>query len=241
MDKCFDLKQQIENLIRQGKLRNFLGRDHKDEKMKAKVEELSRPPLGQIRVIIRGTSIGQSSKSRKTYLKMVQNVQLSEQSPRTRGADEQAIMFTDEDAERVHHPHNDVIVITLLIANYTTRRVLVDNGSSTDILYYPAFQQMRPGRDQLRPVNSPLVGFGGIKVQSVGTITLPVVVEAYPQQITKEFLIEYGVGQVQGDQLAAKECYLAMLAMGEHVQMMNIELLKNYCRAHRSTRRHSSG
>ena len=31
-DECFDLKQQIENLIRQGKLRSFLGRDHKDEK-----------------------------------------------------------------------------------------------------------------------------------------------------------------------------------------------------------------
>ena len=28
---------------------------------------------------------------------------------------------------------------------------------------------------------------------------------------------------MQGDQLAARECYLAMLAMDEHVQMMNIE------------------
>ena len=28
---------------------------------------------------------------------------------------------------------------------------------------------------------------------------------------------------MQGDQLAARECYLAMLTMDEHVQMMNIE------------------
>ena len=28
---------------------------------------------------------------------------------------------------------------------------------------------------------------------------------------------------MQGDQLAAKECYLAMLAMDEQIQMMNIE------------------
>ena len=68
---------------------------------------------------------------------------------------EQVITFTDEDAERIHHPHDDAIVITLLIANYTTRRVLVDNGSSANILYYPAFQQMRLGRDQLRPMNPP--------------------------------------------------------------------------------------
>ena len=74
MDECFDLKQQIKNLIRQGKLRNFLGQDHKDEKLKGKLEESSRPPLGEIRIIIGGTLTGQSSKSRKTYLKVVQNV-----------------------------------------------------------------------------------------------------------------------------------------------------------------------
>ena len=162
---------------------------------------------------------------------------------------EQAITFTDEDAARIHHPHDDAIVITLLIVDYSTRRVLVDNGSSTDILYYLAFQQMELRRNQLRPVYSPLVGFGGMKVQLMGTITLPVVVGAYPQQVTRDvnflmvdcsssynaiierptlnswkavtstyhlsvkFLTEYGVGEVQRDQLAARECYLAMLAM----------------------------
>ena len=98
-----------------------------------------------------------------------------------KGPDEQAITFTNEDTERVHHPHDDAIVISLLIVDYTTRRVLIDNGSSTDILYYPTFQQMRLGRDQLHPVNSPLVGLGGMKVQPLGAITLPVVVGAYPQ------------------------------------------------------------
>ena len=70
--------------------------------------------------------------------------------------------------------------------SYTIRRVLVDNGSSADILYYPTFQQMRLGRDQLRLVYSPLIGFGGIKVQPIGTITLLVVVGSYLQQVTKE-------------------------------------------------------
>ena len=121
------MKQQIENLIRQGNLRHFVGRDHKDEKLKAKIEESSRPALGEIRVIIGGTLAGQTSKSKKTYLKVVQNVQLSGRSPKTRGIDEPTISFTDEEAEKIHHPHDDAIVITLLIAYYTTRRVLVDN------------------------------------------------------------------------------------------------------------------
>ena len=38
-----------------------------------------------------------------------------------------------------------------------------------------------------------------------------------------KFPTEHRVGQVQGDQLAARECYLAMLAMDEQVQAMNIE------------------
>ena len=61
-DECFDLKQQIENLIRQRKLRNFLGRDYKDEKLKAKVEESSRLSLGEIRMIVGGSLTGQSSR-----------------------------------------------------------------------------------------------------------------------------------------------------------------------------------
>ena len=117
---------------------------------------------------------------------MVQSVQLSGRPPRDRNTDEQAITFIEEEAERIHHPHDDAIVITLLIVNYITRRVLVDNGSSADILYLPTFQQMRLGRDHLCLVNSPLIAFGGMKVQLVGTITLPVVVGAYPQQITKD-------------------------------------------------------
>ena len=145
-------------------MRNFLGRDYKDEKLKAKLEEPSQPPLGEIKVIIGGISAGQSSKSRNTYLMVVQNVQLSGRSPKMREIEEHAITFTDEDAERVHHSHDNAIVITLLIVDYTTRRVLVDNGSSTNILYYPASQQIRLGRDQLRLVNSPLVRFGGMKM-----------------------------------------------------------------------------
>ena len=154
--------------------------------MKGKVEESLRPSLEEIRVITGESSIGQLSKSRKTYLKLVQNVQLSEQSPRTRTTDEQEITFTDEDAERVHHPHDNAIVITLIIVDYTTRRVIMDNGSSANVLYYPTFQQLRLGRDQLRLVNLPLVGFDGMKVQPVGIITLPVMEGAYPQQVARD-------------------------------------------------------
>ena len=64
-------------------------------------------------------------------------------------------------------------------------RVLVDNGSSVDILYYLAFQQMGIGRERLISTNAPLVDFGGTRVLPLGAITLSVVVGNYPQQIAK--------------------------------------------------------
>ena len=50
---------------------------------------------------------------------------------------EEFITFTKEDARGVQFPHNDAVVVSLNIANYDVRRILVDNGSSADILLAP--------------------------------------------------------------------------------------------------------
>ena len=65
-------------------------------------------------------------------------------------------------------------------------RMLVDNGSLVDILYYPVFQQMGIDKARLIPMNAPLVGFGGTRVLPLGAITLSVTVGNYPQQITRD-------------------------------------------------------
>ena len=100
--------------------------------------------------------------------------------------DNPIIRFSEEDAQRLHHPHDDALVVSLRVGDYNMHWALVDNGSSADILYYPAFQQMRIDREQLVPVNAPFVGFGGMRVLPIGAITLTVTVGDYPQQITKE-------------------------------------------------------
>ena len=38
-----------------------------------------------------------------------------------------------------------------------------------------------------------------------------------------EFPIEYRVGKVRGDQVVARECYVAMMEMDDHLQAMCIE------------------
>ena len=42
--------------------------------MKGKAEELVRPPFGEIKIIVGGTSTGSSFRAKKTYLREVQNV-----------------------------------------------------------------------------------------------------------------------------------------------------------------------
>ena len=53
--------------------------------------------------------------------------------------DNPVIGFIEEDAWRLHHPHDDALVVSIRVGDYSTHRVLVDNGSSADILYYLAF------------------------------------------------------------------------------------------------------
>ena len=64
--------------------------------------------------------------------------------------------------------------------------MLVDNGSLADILYYPAFQQIRIDGERLILTNAPHIGFGGTRVFPLGAVTLYVMIGDYPQQITKD-------------------------------------------------------
>ena len=73
---CYDLKQQIEALIRQRKLQKFVSKERTDtnprEQAPQRDHEHLRPPIGDIRMIIGGTATTSSSKNaRKTYLRMV--------------------------------------------------------------------------------------------------------------------------------------------------------------------------
>ena len=196
---------------------------------------------------------GISRTSRKAYTRQVHNIFVVQRTPKNIRLDDQIISFSEEDARGTHQPHDDALIITLNINDFTTRRVMIDNGSSANILYLPAYQQMKLDKEKLRPMGAPLVGFTGDNVCPVGIFTLPITIGTYPKQISKtvEFLvvncpstynaiierpmlnrllavtstyhfllkfpIEHGIGEVRGDQIAARECYLASLgAEGEN-------------------------
>ncbi|XP_075650162.1 uncharacterized protein LOC142620721 [Castanea sativa] len=140
---CYDLKQQIAALIRQGRLQRFVNKERADPPQnQAPRRDNDRPkqPIGDIRMIVGSTMTARSSKkARKTYLRTVQNIQMTSSAPKMSRIDNPPIGFSKEDARRLHHPHNNALVVTIQAGDYNIHRVLVDNGSSADILYYPAF------------------------------------------------------------------------------------------------------
>ena len=147
-----------------------------------RIHILGNKPLDEKTIIqVRGTATtGSSKKARKTYLKMVQNVQLTGSVPKIARKESPIIGFSEEDARRLHHPYDDALVVSIRVGDYNVHWMLVDNGSSADILYYPAFQQMGIDRARLIPTNAALVGFGGTRVLPLGAITLSVTVGDYP-------------------------------------------------------------
>ena len=100
---------------------------------------------------------GESSTTRKAHLRSIRSgevmeVQAVSKLPRL----DTAITFSVSDLEGSQHPHDDPLVIRAVVANKMIHRVLVDNGSSADIIFASAFDRMGSGRGKLEPVSTHL-------------------------------------------------------------------------------------
>ena len=148
-EDCRDLKEQIEELIWKEKLQKYVKRGDfskygkKDKHGGSQRAEDHPPPrpqsaLGEIKTITGGPTTGglfrSLRKSHQSQVNSVHSLPLLKQR-RTN----QDMCFSEEDARGVKQPHDDPLVIMIMIEGFNTRRVLVDNGSSVDIIYLFAF------------------------------------------------------------------------------------------------------
>ena len=99
---------------------------------------------------------------------------------------DQYMSFNEANARGVKQPHNDLLVIMLTIEGFNIKGIFMDNGSSTDIIYLPAFQQLKLDPRRLRLFDSLLVSFNGDRVYPKGIVTLIVTVGTYSMQLTRQ-------------------------------------------------------
>ena len=105
---------------------------------------------------------GESSSARKAHIRSFRSgetleVQAMSKLPRL----DTTITFSNADLEGCQHPHDDPLVIRVVVANKTVHKVLIDNRISADIIFASAFDKMGIGREKLELVNVYLRGFSG--------------------------------------------------------------------------------
>ena len=130
--------------------------------------------MREIHTISGGIAGGEESNSaRKAYARSMQSEEVYSLHRPPKAARTESVMlsFLKEDARGVAMPRDDVLVVTLTVANHAIHRILVDNESSADILYWPVFQQTGIDQDRIKPFGSPLVGFNGEQVYPMGIIS----------------------------------------------------------------------
>ena len=128
---------------------------------------------------------GESSSTRKAHLSRIRSADMGEiQAVSKLPRIDTTITFSDSDLEGCQHPHDDPLVVRAIVANTTVHRVLVDNGSSADIIFASAFDKMGIGREKLDPVSTHLQGFSGQKVLPLCSIQLVLTLGEPPCQAT---------------------------------------------------------
>ncbi|XP_074362906.1 uncharacterized protein LOC141703225 [Apium graveolens] len=211
--ECRHLKDKIEALIKEGYLGEWVVREvrkHKDDRTR---EEERRAPRGtnndtpeenkfirdgSIRTIYGGDPGMECSNralakyAREARFRPLTDIHRVEtRPPKVFKGESMDITFRETDARWVHHPHNDALVISIQIGSKNVHRAFVDNGSSTNILYYSTFKKMGLPDQDMSGENSWVYGFSGAGVRVMGSIRLPCTLGESPLSVTK--MLEFKV------------------------------------------------
>ncbi|XP_011085936.1 uncharacterized protein LOC105167818 [Sesamum indicum] len=151
-EECFQLKDEIERLVRQGYSQDWVPPNCMISKEETRSRSRSRdqnpgpsrinmiptnknnaPTKGVIYTITGGSSVGDSSRTRKIWARILGSNR--EREFVLKVEEEEDISFDSSDKPRDSGEMNDPMIIKLDIANFIIHKVLVDSGSSADIIF----------------------------------------------------------------------------------------------------------
>ncbi|KAG7594130.1 Reverse transcriptase domain [Arabidopsis thaliana x Arabidopsis arenosa] len=135
-------------------------------------EEEPRSSKGKINVILGGSKLCRDTIS--AIKKHRRNVLLKANLGEEIDFQSASISFDEEETCHLERPHDDALVITLDVANFEVSRILIDTGSSVDLIFLGTLERMGISRADIVGPPSPLVAFTSESAMSLGTIKLPV-------------------------------------------------------------------
>ena len=137
------------------------------------------------------------------------------------------LTFDARDVDLRSTPHADAIVINCRVAGWDLHKVLVDNGSQTNIIFLHAFDRMGISHNLVKPADNPLYSCGGKGTFPVGKIELLLSFGTAPsaqnEQVTfdiVDMVYPYnaimGRGSINKFEAAIHGLYLCMKIVGPH-------------------------
>ncbi|KAL2240957.1 UNVERIFIED_CONTAM: Retrovirus-related Pol polyprotein from transposon opus [Sesamum indicum] len=198
-EECYQLKDEIERLVRQGYIKrqnphNFeerrrdrRGRSRSRDRKPNWAAERGNQTVAEnapVKGIIHTIAGGSEGWSRRARRRFERETRLEQRKQGVNMTSNPEIVFGDQDAGTRIVTDNDPMVIRMDIANFTVHKVLVDNGSSADIIFKEVLNKMGLDNIRMEPASTPLVGFGGGEVASLGIVDLPASLGEEPKRKT---------------------------------------------------------
>nr|XP_025703120.1 uncharacterized protein LOC112803883 [Arachis hypogaea] len=201
---CFDLKDALEQAIRDGKLPEFAKiirelkrvteRDRSPEREGRNPRAQKQPPRESpeedptiIVNVITGKDI--SGKSKSTLKKDLKVMAVRSQAPTTSA--ENTITILPEDYQHGTSTEDAPFVISARIGTGLVRRILVDTGADSNILFRGAFDKLGLHNGNLQTHCNSVTGLGDNFLKPDGSITLPITIGTGNQRktILSEFVV----------------------------------------------------
>ena len=156
---CLALGFQLDELVRGNFLKDYLQEPQGALTTAAPTEDQGHevPIHGEINTIAGGFSRGCTASQRKKYAKGVMIVE-------TQGLDltlEPDLVFTKTNLRDVVSHDNDPVVISMVTTGRKVHHILMDQGSSTDVMFWLTFNKLQLSLDQVRPYVGCLYNFAG--------------------------------------------------------------------------------
>ena len=168
---CLALGHQLDELVKNSLLRDYLQEKQGTEDAAATGGGPGHevPVHGEFHTIAGGFSGGGCTASlQRRYARTVMSVE----AQRTNDAFDVDLVFTKANLEDVIPHDNDPVVISTVTAGRKVHRVLVDQGSSADVMFWTTFNKLQLFPDMLRPYGDCLYGFAGDQVEVRGYLEL---------------------------------------------------------------------